>query len=82
MNWHQSDSRQLRIPVPSRRYSLTADVLESGAVKLDGKELALVGNQLPELMGEAMQRGAISLAPASVTFLEIPQAKNPACTTR
>jgi hypothetical protein len=70
----------LDLPSPARRYTLSADQLQSGTVKLNGRALALLpGDQLPALAPVSAPKGRLSLAPASITFLAIDGAGNPAC---
>jgi heparanase 1 len=70
----------LKLPLPAERYTLTADALESGSVKLNGRALSLTRtDKLPPLTGARVPPGALSLEPTSITFLSIPQARNPAC---
>ncbi len=80
INLNRAEPRRLDLFVKSHGYSLTSETLESSFVKLNGTALALSENdRLPDLVGEPMGSAAISIAPASVTFLEVPQARNPAC---
>jgi len=54
--------------LPERRVSLT------------GVELALRRNdELPRFTPQVTADGVVSLAPATITFLAIPNAANPAC---
>lgn len=70
----------LSLPRPAERYTLTADALESASVKLNGRTLALTRtDELPALAGARVAEGALALAPASITFLAVPEASNPAC---
>ena len=80
INLSRSEEARLHLPLEARRYSLTSDAIESPSVNLNGRPLVLTKDeQLPELVGAATRKGAISVEPASVTFIEIPQAGNTAC---
>ena len=59
----------LRLPVPSERYTLSADHLQSTAVKLNGTALELGGNDLPDLAAVRSPPGPLEIAPATITFL-------------
>jgi len=64
----------------SERYTLAAKQLDDTAVELNGSALETNSNgDLPQLMGAATRRGHVSFAPASVTFLAMPNADNSAC---
>ncbi|WP_165187646.1 hypothetical protein [Caulobacter soli] len=70
----------LELPTAGRRYTLTADTPQASKVKLNGRELDLPpGDQLPKLKGQASGKGALDLPPASITFIAVPNAANPAC---
>lgn len=69
----------LRVPA-AERYTLTAAKLLDTTVELNGRELRLgADDSLPALAGTATQAGDVTFAPASITFLAIPKAKNAAC---
>jgi hypothetical protein len=71
---------RLELPTTASRYTLTADNLTDTSVRLNGRELRLVaGDELPSLEGEQASPGQLDLAPASISFLAIPQTANPAC---
>ena len=62
------------------RYTLSSPQLQSRNVLLNGEPLALAaGDQLPQLRGAALESGALVLAPASITFVALPQARNAGC---
>jgi len=80
INLDKAAAATLELPTAAERYALTADELQSGAVKLNGKELALLpGDRLPVLKPAKAAKGAQTLAPASITFLAIPDARAKAC---
>jgi heparanase len=62
------------------RYTLTSESLQSRSVRLNGRPLQLdAGDDLPIIAGEATRIGDLDFAPASVSFLALPSARNPAC---
>jgi hypothetical protein len=70
----------LQLDHDSERYTLDAVDLQDTQVRLNGRPLALETNgELPRLEGVRTPRGAVSIAPASITFLAIPAAANNAC---
>jgi hypothetical protein len=79
INLSRTNGAALGVPKGARRYTLTADDLQGGAVKLNGKVLAMrSGDRLPPLKS-VKAAGELSLPPASITFLAVPKAANPAC---
>lgn len=80
INITRSAFRTIVLPLRSERYTLRAAKLQSAIVQLNSSTLALAGgNDLPRLSGHATAAGPIRLAPATITFLTIPGAANPAC---
>ncbi len=80
MNIDPDREQPLAIPLPADRYTLTATSLTSTTVLLNG--IALQVQQygtLPEIKGERVKPGDLQLAPASITFLTMPSARNAAC---
>jgi hypothetical protein len=62
------------------RYTLTAPKLEATEVQLNGHDLRLQNNDtLPQLQPARISAGPVTLAPASITFLTIPDASNSNC---
>lgn len=83
VNLSRTAQARLHLDRPAQRYTLTAPELESADVYLNGRRLALAGrDRLPALRGTATRRGAIALPPASITYLAVPGAANPACIMR
>jgi hypothetical protein len=73
-------AQTLRVAAPSKRYTLSALTLDANQVQLNGASLALGANDaLPEMRAVAASGGELDFAPATITFLELPKAKNPAC---
>jgi hypothetical protein len=80
INTDRTASHSLELPTESDRYTLTARDLEDARVDLNGNELRLgAGDELPRLAGVPTQPGRVTLAPASITFLAIPNANNGSC---
>jgi hypothetical protein len=72
--------RTLRVTVPAERYTLSAGELRSRQVRMNGKDLVLgKDDALPTLAGEPVRAGDLTFAPATITFLALPGAANPAC---
>jgi heparanase len=76
-------SRPLTVPVGGRRYTLSSSssgTLQDRRVRLNGNVLDLTANgDLPTLSGAPIAAGALTLAPATITFLALPDAGNAAC---
>ncbi|WP_376707494.1 hypothetical protein [Bradyrhizobium canariense] len=80
INNSRSSSSSIDLATESLRYTLSADPVQSGTVKLNDAVLKLGPNDaLPELRGQATAAGSISFAPATITFLAIPEATNAEC---
>ncbi|MBV8833986.1 MAG: hypothetical protein JO108_32700 [Acidobacteriaceae bacterium] len=80
INANRNEAKSLTLPDASERYTMTAPQLEDSHVQLNGKELKLGANDsLPELRGVATAAGPITLPPASITFLTVPEAHNASC---
>ncbi len=80
INADRAASRTLELPAPASRYALTADDLTDTSVRMNGHELRLgAGDELPSLEGVPVPPGRLDLAPASISFLAMPEAANPAC---
>jgi hypothetical protein len=80
INADRTSSQQLAVPVKSDRYTLTAKNLTDTTVELNGNELNVNSNgDVPSLAGASTAPGNVVLAPASITFLAIPNAKNASC---
>ncbi len=80
INADKDAEQALLLPVGAERYSLTATTLTDSNIDLNGKRLELgPGNALPVLHGVGVHSGAVTCAPASITFLAFPKAGNAAC---
>jgi hypothetical protein len=65
---------------PTQRYTLDAENLGDGMVRLNGVALALAeADDPPRLAGVATPAGAVMFAPATISFLAVLTAGNPAC---
>ncbi len=80
INADRTASQELDFLIGSQRYTLTAKNLMDNKVDLNGTELNLESNgDLPQLTGKPQSSGRVRFAPASITFLAIPNAGNAAC---
>jgi heparanase 1 len=80
INTDRAASRSLDLPMTANRYTVTADNLTDTSVRMNGRELKLAAlDELPSLEGEPVASGRLDLAPASITFLAVADAVNPAC---
>lgn len=80
INNSPSQSASVELPLAAQRYTLSAAKLQDRRVQLNGHALAL-GNDdaLPPLQGAPVAAGRIALAPATISFLAMADAGNPAC---
>jgi hypothetical protein len=80
INADRNASQELDVPIASERYTLTAKELLDNKVELNGSELKPGSNgDLPQLAGKPQSIGKVAFAPASITFLAIPNAGNASC---
>jgi hypothetical protein len=80
INNSRTDRSEITLPTASVRYRLSASNLQSASVMLNGKPLKLDPNDdLPEINGGATAAGPMHFAPATITFVAIPEAANAAC---
>ena len=80
INTDRTAAVTLRLPVASERYTLSADDLQSAEVKLNGTALELEPNDdFPRLAAVTSPPGSVEIGPATITFLTVEDAKNPAC---
>jgi hypothetical protein len=80
LNLSRTESQAIHMSQKSERYTLTATDLTSHTVQLNGRDLALsFDGDIPELTGLPTAKGDLTLPPASITFLNVADAKNPAC---
>lgn len=69
----------LRVPAGTRLYRLTGPEMQGRTVLLNGKELKLAGDALPAMDPVRVTGRTVDLAPASIAFVTLPNARNPAC---
>jgi len=80
INLSRTGEAELALSFPSTRYTLSSADELSEQVSLNGTVLALTQEDgLPELKGDAMERGSIHLAPLTISFFAIVGADNKAC---
>jgi hypothetical protein len=80
INTDRKNAATLRLPVTSERYTLSADDLQGAEVKLNGTALELDPNDgLPRLAAVTSPPGPVEIGPATITFLDVGDANNPAC---
>jgi len=80
INNDRATSHTLSIPVAGERYTMSSSDLQSQSVQLNGTQLKLgPGDELPVLTGILIGAGNVEFAPATITFIALPQAGNEAC---
>jgi hypothetical protein len=80
LNTDRAASHALRLSMPLARYTLDASSLEDREVRLNGTMLRLsASDELPALTAATEAPGTLVFAPATITFLAVPMAANPAC---
>ncbi len=80
INTDREASQAIELSTATVRYTLIARKLEDTVVQLNGSELRLgKDDALPQLTGASASSGQIAFAPASITFLALPNANNDSC---
>ena len=80
INASSNPSQSFEIPANSELYILTAPQLTGSSVELNGNELRLsADDSLPQLNGVRAESKNLIFPPASITFLAVSDAQNPAC---
>ena len=80
INNSRTDPSEITLPTASLRYTLSAATLQTTSVMLNGEAPQLDPNDdLPEMNGRATAAGPMHFAPATITFVAIPDAANAAC---
>ncbi len=80
LNVDRSAPHALTLPAASERYALDAASLQDTTVRLNGLPLRLgAQDDLPRIAGVWTAAGALTFAPATITFLTMPAAGNQAC---
>jgi hypothetical protein len=83
INTDRTVSQSLNLPTAAERYTLSVpsvENLEDTHVQLNGTELKLgADDAIPEFAGVPTSSGRLTFAPATLTFLAIPNANNASC---
>ncbi|SEB65115.1 hypothetical protein [Terriglobus roseus] len=80
LNTSKDAAQTVSIPVPAERYTITSPALFSSSAMLNGHALTVGDNgSLPEMKAVSVKKGVVSLAPLSISFLTMPDARNAAC---
>lgn len=80
INNSRTAQSSVAVPTASERYTLSANVVESEQILLNGTALRLgADDELPDLSGTPTPGGRVTLPPATITFLAVPTAGNVAC---
>lgn len=80
INADRKASQTLSLPRASERYTLSAEPLQSGQIRLNGVTLELGANDaMPSLKGASSHAGTFTMLPETITFIGIPDAGNDAC---
>jgi hypothetical protein len=80
INTDRNATHSLRIATASERYTLDAASLQDATVRLNGHTLMLgADDHLPQITGVPASAGTLTMAPATITFLAVPEAANAAC---
>jgi heparanase len=80
LNLDRTAEQVLQPPLAGERYTLSAPDLLSKTVSLNGVELKIgTDGALPQITGSRFKAGALSLAPLTITFIVLPDAKNAGC---
>jgi heparanase 1 len=80
LNTDRQKSSSLTLPAAAASYTLTAASLTDKTISLNRTPLRLGPNDaLPMMAAQATAVGKLAFAPASITFLAIPEAANAAC---
>jgi hypothetical protein len=80
INTDKAAPRTITLPLSAERYTLSSHNLQSKSVELNGTRLALGANDdPPPVIGVPAAPGEVTLAPATISFLAMPDAGNDAC---
>ena len=80
INADRQQVHEITLPSDAERYTLSAKQPQDRSVELNGKTLELTSDSgILEFAGQRTRAGRISFAPASITFLAIPNANNSSC---
>ena len=80
INTDKTAAQSVTLPTPAERYTLSATDPVARRADLNGTELRLgADDSLPRLDGAPIPAGALTLSPATITFVAVPGAENPSC---
>ncbi len=80
VNADRTSAKEIALPQSVERFTLSAADLMGNKVDLNGRPLELAqDDSLPVLTGAKTKAGILKIAPASITFFAIPDAKNASC---
>jgi Glycosyl hydrolase family 79, N-terminal domain len=80
INPDRNAPHSLRIANASERYTIDAANLQDATVRLNGHALTLgPDDQVPRITGVQAPAAMLTMAPATITFLAVPEAANVAC---
>jgi len=80
INNDKTAAQTVTLKAPAEKYTLSSSRPETAQVWLNGTELTWDGKaDLPRLQGMPTKAGDVMLAPATITFLAVPQAGNGVC---
>jgi heparanase 1 len=83
INTSRTQEQLLDLTKSAERYTLSAATPEATEIQLNGRALKLqADNTLPDLRPERVAGGTLKLAPATITFLAVPDAGNSSCSGR
>jgi heparanase len=80
INTDRNASHSLKMAEASERYTIDAANLQDATVRLNGHALTLgPDDHVPRITGVAASAGTVTMAPATITFVAVPEAANAAC---
>ena len=80
LNTAKREKRSIVLQAAAERYTLTSDALDSTSVSLNGTALEVAPDgSLPQISGQPVNAGTVSLDAQSITFLTISAARNKSC---
>jgi heparanase 1 len=80
INTDRSVPQSVELATASDRYTLSASELQSAQVQMNGNDLKLGSDDtLPPLTSVSTASGQVTFAPATITFLAMPNANNASC---
>ena len=80
INTDRDAPHSLKIANASERFTLDAANLQDATVRLNGNTLTLgPDDRVPPITGDPASAGILTMAPATITFLTVPEAANAAC---